>query len=316
MNTSLATVKSAISAPRAYNAAQLDLIRKTVAKDTTTDEFNMFIEICNRAQLDPFRKQVYALVFNKDKEDRRQVAFITGIDGYRAIAKRTGTYRPDENPPEITYDKALIDPATNPKGIVRATVTVWQYAINGWYPVRGTAAWDEYAPVIDEWENRQRTGKKKLGKENWRTMPEVMISKCAEAQALRRAWPEEMSGISTSEEFDRTIIDVTASEVVEQYHAEERIKKVGGSGSTAFVFSITEGVESVPNGEIYDRTIEHVRTLDTPTDIQMWMEMNTHGLKQFWAREPSDALALKQEIEAIQEEKSKQKKGLKNVETQ
>lgn len=304
MNTSIAPVKAAVSAPRAYNAAQLQLIHKTVAKDTTKDEFDMFVEICNRANLDPFRKQIYALVFNKEKEDKRQVAFITGIDGYRSIAKRAGNYRPDENPPEIVYDPDLIDPATNPKGIVRATVTVWQYAVDGWYPIRGTAAWDEFAPVVDEWENRQKTGKKKLGKENWRTMSEVMISKCAEAQALRRGWPEETSGINTWDEFDRTLVDVTASEAIEAYEQEERIKKIGGSCSYAMIFEMTEGITTVPAGELFDRVIKHVRQFETAEDIGYWMEMNRHGLQQFWARQKSDALALKTEIEAIQKEKS------------
>ena len=74
---------------RKYTPEQLALIKRTVAKDTTNDEFNMFTEICKRNGLDPFKRQIYALVFSKDDPSKRQVAFITGIDGYRAIANRT-----------------------------------------------------------------------------------------------------------------------------------------------------------------------------------------------------------------------------------
>ena len=136
-----------ITAARSYGGKELALIKRTVAKDTTNDEFSMFIEICKRQGLDPFRRQIYALVYNKDDPKKRQVSFITGIDGYRAIAKRAGNYRPDNDEPVIDYDQKKVCEHTNPKGIVKASVKVWQYMVDGWYPITGTARWEEFAPV-------------------------------------------------------------------------------------------------------------------------------------------------------------------------
>ena len=103
-NTDLSVVQmdnNQITKPRTFTSSQVALIKKTCAKDTTDEEFDMFLEICKRQGLDPFRRQIYALVFNKDNADKRQVTFITGVDGYRAIAKRSGNYRPDDQEYEI-----------------------------------------------------------------------------------------------------------------------------------------------------------------------------------------------------------------------
>ena len=101
-------------------ASQLALIKQTIAKDCNTDEFNLFIEVCRQTGLNPIRKQIYCAVYSKDKPDKRQMTIITGIDGYRAIANRSGLYRPaGEEDMKWVIDDSLKSP-TNPDGIVKA----------------------------------------------------------------------------------------------------------------------------------------------------------------------------------------------------
>src|SRR3546814_3753630 len=52
--------------------------------------------VCKRVGLDPFRRQIYAVVYSKDKPDKRKMSIITGIDGFRAVAARNRDYRPDD----------------------------------------------------------------------------------------------------------------------------------------------------------------------------------------------------------------------------
>src|SRR3546814_7837866 len=73
-----------------------DLVKRTVAADCNTAEFNLFDKVCKRVGLDPFRRQIYAVVYSKDKPDKRKMSIINGIDGFRAVAARNRDYRPDD----------------------------------------------------------------------------------------------------------------------------------------------------------------------------------------------------------------------------
>jgi phage recombination protein Bet len=97
--------------------------------------------------LDPFSKQVIAIVFSKNDAEKRQMTIITTQEGCRVLAARCRDYRPEETEPEYEYDPSLRGPA-NPLGIVKCTVKLWKQDSNGcWYPVNGTAYWDEFVPL-------------------------------------------------------------------------------------------------------------------------------------------------------------------------
>lgn len=292
--------------PRDYDPAQLALIRRTVAADTTADEFNMFIEIAKRAGLDPFRRQLYCIVYSKDKPDKRKVTFITGIDGFRAVAARNRDYRPDDEEPNIVYDDDAKNPETNPLGIVKATVKAHKMAPSGeWFPVSGTAYWSEFAPLKDEWAWNDEKGKRlPTGRitldptSNWYKMGRIMICKCAEAQALRKGWPEDLSGIYSPEEMDRPMLDVTPTDVIEQHEQAQRMARIGGTNTIAMIWKMGEALEAVPVGQMADRCIAHVGTLESGGELDWWWATNEVSLRQLWALHKSDALAVKQAHEA------------------
>jgi len=70
----------------ALSAQQITLIRRTIANDCNDAEFDLFMAAARSAGLDPFRKQISPLVFNKNKPDKRRMSIITTIDGLRVIA--------------------------------------------------------------------------------------------------------------------------------------------------------------------------------------------------------------------------------------
>ncbi|MDD3446583.1 MAG: recombinase RecT [Zavarzinia sp.] len=182
MNTNALTVTPLRSS---YTGAQLDLIKRTVAADTNAEEFNLFIAVAQRAQLDPLRKQISAIVFNKNAKDqsKRRMAIITTIDGLRSIAARSLRYRPDEDEPDFIYDEAAKSDL-NPLGLVRARVNVYMKDAdaNEWRRVPGVAYWDEFAPIEAEWAEgedgrRRPTGAQKLS-DTWKRMGRLMLAKC------------------------------------------------------------------------------------------------------------------------------------------
>lgn len=286
-------------------ARQIALVQNTVAKDCNDDEFNLFMEAARSYGLDPFRKQVLPLVFGKNAKDqsKRRMSIVVSRDGLRVIAQRCKNYRPASEPAEVVFDDALKGP-TNPKGIVLARVKLWQQDNrNEWFPVIGEAYWDEFAPIADEWAEgddgkRRPTGKKTLDTSgNWPRMPVVMITKCAEAQALRAGWPEQFGGVFAEEEMDRAkVIDMTASEIVEQEREEVRMKALAGSNAITMAWGDGWALENVPLGQFMDRAIEFIKDNDWQT-VGKWASTNRAGLQMFWAKAPGDALELKKLIE-------------------
>lgn len=282
---------------------QLELIKRTVASDCNDDEFRMFVHTARHLALDPLRKQVYAFVFNKNKPDKRRMSIIVGIDGARKIAAKHGDYRPDDRPARIEYDPALKGP-TNPLGIVRAEVSVYKQDRNGdWHAIAGEAYWDEFAPIKEMWGEdetgkRRPTGKLELDQSgNWPKMGRVMIAKCAEMQALRRGWPDDLSNVYEQSEVDRArAAELDPVDAVETARREYRQARIGGP-AIMVAFDVSEPLRGVPAGKLADRAIEHVNSLQASAKVKWFQEVNAEAFKQLWAHDADAGLSLKRAIE-------------------
>ncbi|MCK5358728.1 MAG: recombinase RecT, partial [Elusimicrobiales bacterium] len=106
-----------------------------------------------------------------------QMTIQTGIDGYRLIAERTEKYAPGIEPSYIEDEKGEL---------ISATAYVKKLINNEWHEVAATARFTEY---------------KQEASFLWPKMPYLMLAKCAESLALRRAFPAEMCGVYTSDEM-------------------------------------------------------------------------------------------------------------------
>jgi len=308
------------------NARELALIRRTVAADTTDDEFNLFIHTARHLGLDPLRRQVYAFVYGKKAKDqsKRRMSIITGIDGFRAIAERTGNYRPDDDEPTYQIDNSLIGPS-NPAGLVKATVRVYKHSHGDWHKVTASAFWAEYAPLKEVWSDTKRIqdgewpdgnprykdapveGATKVltldDSGNWAKMPRLMLAKVAEALALRKAWPDNFSGLYSPEELDRAQADMTAAELAAAGAVTERLERIGGGGSIVVDWLNGAPIEPVAAGKFADRVLEFLeQNRDAPSQIGLFETRNRHALREFWAQSPGDALELKKKIEQFQAE--------------
>ena len=169
-----------------FDASKLDLIKRTVAKGATQDEFELFLHACKRTGLDPLMKQIHAIKRWSAADQRETMAIQTGIDGYRLVAERTGKYAGNDDP--VFEEKNAL--ATSP---IKATVTVWKMVDGQRCAFTASARWEEYVQ------------KKKDGEITsfWKRMPYGQLAKCAEALALRKAFPAELSGVYTHEEMQQ-----------------------------------------------------------------------------------------------------------------
>jgi phage recombination protein Bet len=169
-----------------WSEDQVALVKRTIAKGCDDDELALFMHICQRTGLDPFAKQIYAIRRWDSKARREVMTPQTSIDGYRLVAERTGRYAPGREP-TLTYDEKT-------KQLATATSYIKKQTPDGtWHEVAATAHYSEYA----------QTTKEGAPTKFWQQMPRVMLSKVAEALALRRAFPMELSGIYTHEEMSQ-----------------------------------------------------------------------------------------------------------------
>ena len=288
-----------LQTPNVMTGSQLALVKRTVAADCNETEFDLFMAVAQSKGLDPFTKQISAIVFNKDKADKRKMAIITTIDGFRVIAERTGAYRPDDEEPEFTYDPEIKGPL-NPLGLVKAKVKVFK---NG-HPAPGVAYWEEFAPIKDEWAENDAGKWKPTGKQtldtggNWGKMPRVMLAKCAEAQALRKAFPERLSGLYEGAEFDRArAAEMLPSEMVAVEARDQRLARIGGAGGILFQLFPNAPLEQIALGQVYDRLCERVTEIENLQMLDWFESANRAPLQEFWARQSGDALELKKVIE-------------------
>lgn len=234
--------------------AQIELIKNTVARGATHDELALFLYTANRTKLDPLTKQIHFIkrkVWNGRTKSYDEVGTIqTGIDGYRVVASRNGL---------AGIEDAVFDAETETHPN-KATVTVYRMVDGQRVSFTASARWAEYVQEKDEYENNQKTGKK-LPAAMWGKMPYLMLAKVAEALALRKAFPNDLSGVYTNEEMDQAdapitadVIDITPPTNV-RYNV-ERLKppaddEAGGN---------TERLNEV-NDEINDSLKQHIRDI-------------------------------------------------------
>ncbi|KKL90606.1 hypothetical protein LCGC14_1902960, partial [marine sediment metagenome] len=182
-STALVPVAPAPLARREYGLRpeQVALLKRTVAKDTTNDEFALFMLVARKHKLDPFTRQLHCVKRWSTEAGKKVMAIQIGIDGYRAMAARSHKDFGSIGEPEYEY-------GTDPKIPILARIRLWKKGVE--QPTVAVAFWAEIAP-------KDINAKEAWA---WKKMPRHMLAKCAEAFALRKAYPD-LADIYTDEEM-------------------------------------------------------------------------------------------------------------------
>ena len=166
------------------SSSDLTDLRNTKFKGFTDSEVNYARSVCAHLQLNPLLNQIHFVKRKNNADGTYSVTVQVGIDGFRLAAERTGKYAGSDDP---IFEYRQGD--TQKKQPSKATVTVYKMIDGVRVPFTASARWEEYYP-----------GEGKMGA-MWRKMPHGQLGKCAEALALRKAFPAELSALRTDEEM-------------------------------------------------------------------------------------------------------------------
>jgi hypothetical protein len=135
-------------------------------------------------------------------------------------------------------------------------------------------------------------------------MPLLMLAKCAEAQAIRKGWPEDLANAYVSEEVAHAALDPppapTAADAAAAADAAlcDRLERVGAK--VVLILDWLDGapLDAVPLGAVAARIVAFLRARrgDRQT-LGTWRDRNRHALRELWARAPAAALDVKVELE-------------------
>jgi phage recombination protein Bet len=177
---------------------QITVLKSLGLEEATQSDLGLFFHQCTRTGLDPFAKQIY-MIGRKAKENGQFVTkytIQTGIDGYRLIARRAADRAREKYRTEATLwcgeDGVWRDVWLGSQPPAAAKVTV----VREGEPFTAVAVYQEYVQLAKDYQTQQ------MGPNSmWKKMAANQLSKCAEAAALRKAFPQDLSGVYVDAEM-------------------------------------------------------------------------------------------------------------------
>ena len=184
-----------------WNEMQLAALAQIGVQGAPAADLAVFLNYAQRTGLDPFARQLYMI--GRNSQQGKKWTIQASIDGLRIVAERSGDYAGQVGPEYCGADGVWRDVWVGKDAPVAARVGVLRHGFN--VPLYAVAYYDEYAQTY----NGKPT-------QMWESKPLLMLAKCAEALALRKAFPNDLAGLYTADEMGHADSRVAAqAQVIE-----------------------------------------------------------------------------------------------------
>lgn len=170
------------------NASDIQLMHKTVAKDTTLTEFRYFLNVSKASGLNPFLKEIWCY-----KDSKGNQIIFAGRDGFLKKAQENSNFAGIRSCEVRVNDEFAIDVANNKIHHKVTTLSDQERGeITGAYAI---AFRKDGEPTIElvSWKTYNK------GYNTWKSHPAEMIKKVAEVHALKKAFG--ISELQIEEDF-------------------------------------------------------------------------------------------------------------------
>lgn len=215
MSAAVATIKSRLPMPDGVSgefsiteSQWRVLVETTYPLAKSPEAVAMAIAYCNQRGLDVFKKPIHIVPMWNSALNKMVETLWPGIAEIRTTAARTGAYAGID---AISFGPVVKRDFSGETGgretrTVRktvefpesATATVYRLVHGSRCPFTATVYWEETYATI---------GKTNVPNDMWEKRPRGQLAKCAEAAALRMAFPEELGSIYAAEEMEGKAID-------------------------------------------------------------------------------------------------------------
>jgi phage recombination protein Bet len=194
-----------------FTEMQLSVLRQIGVKDATRGDMAVFHHVCQKTGLDPFARQIYMLA--RRTMDGVKQTIQTGIDGYRLIARRAA----DRAGETLEYEDNLWC------GSDGQWSDVW---LSDTPPAAAKVCVlrdGKRFPAVVKWTEYVQTTKQGAATAMWARMPANQLAKCAEAAALRKAFPQDLAGFYVEDEMHQSDT-TTFTATVEPQSGADRVR--------------------------------------------------------------------------------------------